>query len=197
MKSTSPRRIFPAFSNVLLALLSAVLLILAFPDFELSFLAWFALIPLFIAVEREKESSRRSLLLGWIWGAFFYFGTCWWLTFAPITYAGFHAMDTSDPAAPRIVHGFDALVTGRLEVAPAPANGSQPADGGMIEDHHHLDDLPQLLLEAGSSVSASEVAAVPRSSGPGFRRRSSRWPPPSWGTAASGSSPGRKACAPP
>jgi apolipoprotein N-acyltransferase len=66
-----------------------VLLILAFPDFDLWFLAWFALVPLLFAIEREKESTARSFLLGWIFGNVFFFGTCWWLTYAPITYAGF------------------------------------------------------------------------------------------------------------
>jgi apolipoprotein N-acyltransferase len=41
------------------------------------------------AVEREKESTGRSFVLGWIFGTAFFFGTCWWLTYAPITYAAF------------------------------------------------------------------------------------------------------------
>ena len=79
----------PGWKNALLALLSAVLLILAFPDFDYWFLAWFALVPLMWAVEREKESTSRSCVLGWIFGTAFFFGTCWWLTYAPITYAAF------------------------------------------------------------------------------------------------------------
>ncbi len=74
--------------SAVLAIISAVLLILAFPDFEFWFLAWFALVPLFFAVEREKDSAVRSFLTGWTFGVTFFFGTCWWLTFAPITYAG-------------------------------------------------------------------------------------------------------------
>ena len=73
----------------MLALVSAVLLILAFPDFELWWLAWFALVPLMWAVEREKLSTAKSFVLGWLFGTVFFFGTCWWLTFAPITYAHF------------------------------------------------------------------------------------------------------------
>lgn len=83
------RKLLPEWKNALLALLSAVLLILAFPDFDYWFLAWFALAPLMWAVEREKESKSRSFVLGWIFGTVFFFGTCWWLTYAPITYAGF------------------------------------------------------------------------------------------------------------
>ena len=77
--------------SAILASLSAVLLIFAFPDFEFWFLAWGALVPLFYAVEREKDSAFKSFLVGWTFGLVFFFGTCWWLTFAPITYAGMPA----------------------------------------------------------------------------------------------------------
>ncbi|MGE3381959.1 MAG: apolipoprotein N-acyltransferase [Pyrinomonadaceae bacterium] len=101
---------------MLLALVSAGLLILAFPPFEFWFTAWFALIPLLWAIERETERGRprshepegrtgvfrtlfsssgqafpRSFILGWIFGNVFFFGTCWWLTYAPIHYASFPA----------------------------------------------------------------------------------------------------------
>lgn len=79
-------RILPAWQNALLALLAAGLLILAFPDFEWWWTAWFALVPLMWAVEREA-SVWRSFLLGWLFGTAFFFGTCWWLTYAPIHYA--------------------------------------------------------------------------------------------------------------
>ncbi|HEV8593663.1 MAG TPA: hypothetical protein VGQ55_16280, partial [Pyrinomonadaceae bacterium] len=82
-------RFRPGWKSVLLAVLSAVLLILAFPDFEWWFLAWFGLIPLLRAIELEKQRPECGLALGWIWGVVFFTGTCWWLTFAPITYAGF------------------------------------------------------------------------------------------------------------
>lgn len=77
--------------SAVLAIISAVLLILAFPDFDFWFLAWVALVPLFLALEREKDSARKSFLTGWTFGVTFFFGTCWWLTFAPITYAGLPA----------------------------------------------------------------------------------------------------------
>ncbi|MBK9529013.1 MAG: apolipoprotein N-acyltransferase [Acidobacteria bacterium] len=82
------KRILPSWKNAALALLAAGLLILAFPDFEYWFLAWFALVPLMWAVEREA-SIRRSFVLGWLFGTAFFFGTCWWLTYAPIHYAAF------------------------------------------------------------------------------------------------------------
>ncbi|MBL0240698.1 MAG: apolipoprotein N-acyltransferase [Chloracidobacterium sp.] len=73
----------------MMATTSAIILILAFPDFELWWMAWFALVPLMLAVDREKASVVRSFVTGWIFGTVFFFGTCWWLTFAPIHYAGF------------------------------------------------------------------------------------------------------------
>lgn len=82
-------RILPSWQSALLAVLGAILLILAFPDFDYWFLAWFALVPLMYAVEREKASVAGSFVTGWLFGTIFFFGTCWWLTFAPINYAGF------------------------------------------------------------------------------------------------------------
>ncbi|MEQ1643995.1 MAG: apolipoprotein N-acyltransferase, partial [Pyrinomonadaceae bacterium] len=82
------KRILPSWKNAALALLAAGLLILAFPDFEYWFLAWFALVPLMWAVEREA-SVLRSFVVGWLFGTAFFFGTCWWLTYAPIHYAAF------------------------------------------------------------------------------------------------------------
>ncbi|CAN5711982.1 apolipoprotein N-acyltransferase [soil metagenome] len=87
MKFSTAKSKLPALANSRLAILSAILLTLAFPDFDWWFLAWFALIPLFFAIEREKESFIKSFVLGWIFGICFFFGTCCWLTFAPITYA--------------------------------------------------------------------------------------------------------------
>lgn len=83
------KKILPAWQNAVLALLAAGLLILAFPDFEFWFLAWFALVPLMWAVERQKERVAACFTIGWIFGTAFFFGTCWWLTYAPIHYAAF------------------------------------------------------------------------------------------------------------
>ncbi len=88
MKFSAIKLKLPALSNSLLAILSAILLTLAFPDFEFWFLAYIALIPLFFAIEREKESFVKSAITGWIFGITFFTGTCWWLTFAPINYGG-------------------------------------------------------------------------------------------------------------
>lgn len=91
MKFSSARVKLPSLTNSLLAVLSAILLTLAFPDFDWWFLAWFALVPLFYAVEREKESVVKSFVLGWIFGTLFFAGSCWWLTFSFTTYGGIPA----------------------------------------------------------------------------------------------------------
>ncbi len=60
-------------ANVFLAVVSAILLTLAFPNFDLWLLAWFALVPLFYAIEREKESAVKSFVVGWLFGTAFFF----------------------------------------------------------------------------------------------------------------------------
>jgi apolipoprotein N-acyltransferase len=82
-------RHLPTWKNALLAVLAAGLLILAFPDFEWWWTAWFALVPLMWAVERQKHCITACFLLGWLFGTVFFFGTCWWLAYAPIHYASF------------------------------------------------------------------------------------------------------------
>ncbi len=88
MRFSAAQAKLPSMANIFLAVVSAILLTLAFPNFDWWFFAWFALVPLFYAIEREKQSFIKSFVLGWIFGVCFFFGTCWWLTFAPITYGG-------------------------------------------------------------------------------------------------------------
>jgi apolipoprotein N-acyltransferase len=82
------RNVIPTGKNALLALLAAALMILSFPDFEYWFLAWFALVPLMWAIERQSHCVTACFTLGWVFGTTFFFGTAWWLTYAPIHYAG-------------------------------------------------------------------------------------------------------------
>ncbi len=78
----------PSFSNLLWAVNSAILLVFAFPDFDFWFLAYVALIPLFYAIDQEKQSTAKSFVLGWIWGICFFFAGCSWIAFPMKTYAG-------------------------------------------------------------------------------------------------------------
>src|SRR6267378_7114066 len=77
---------FPTLAEVSLVIASALLLILSFPDFELWPLAWVGLVPFLVVAGRPLQAGR-ALLLGWLWGAIFFYGTCWWLTYPMIHYA--------------------------------------------------------------------------------------------------------------
>src|SRR5258708_38672271 len=81
-------RFLPSWQSLLLAVLSALLLVFAFPDFEYWFLAWFAFAPFLLAIDREKGSMIRSFLTGWLFGTLFFIGACWGLTYSMIRYGG-------------------------------------------------------------------------------------------------------------
>ena len=70
-----------------LTLLSILLLVLAFPDFNLWPLAWLGLVPLLVAIAR-KPAPRRAFFLGWFFGGAFFYATCYWLTYSIIHYGG-------------------------------------------------------------------------------------------------------------
>ncbi len=80
----------PTLAETGLAMLSALLLVLSFPDFNLWPLAWIALAPLFIAIARRPQ-TKRSFLLGWLTGTLYFYGSCYWLTYSPIRYGGIPA----------------------------------------------------------------------------------------------------------
>jgi apolipoprotein N-acyltransferase len=80
------RASIPTLAEASLIIASALLLILSFPDFELWPLAWVGLTPLLLVVARPLKAGR-ALVLGWLWGAIFFYGTCWWLTYPMIHYA--------------------------------------------------------------------------------------------------------------
>jgi len=71
--------------RILLCVLSAVLLIFSFPNFDLSIFAWIAFVPLFFAIRDRKASS--AFLLGFITGLIFYLVSIYWL--ANVTWLGF------------------------------------------------------------------------------------------------------------
>lgn len=59
-------------------LLSALLLILSYPSFNLWWLAWFALVPLFISLSKAN-SHRGAFVRGYLFGILFWAGTIWWV----------------------------------------------------------------------------------------------------------------------
>jgi apolipoprotein N-acyltransferase len=81
------RQVFPKWSEWVAAGATALLLILSFPDFDLSFLAWIALVPL-LGVIARRPSPLRALILGWAAGTVFFYTTCYWLTYSMIHYGG-------------------------------------------------------------------------------------------------------------
>lgn len=76
-----------ALTDWVAAIVSSILLILSFPDFDLWPLAWVGLVPLFVVIAR-RPAPRRSFLLGWLAGTIFFYGSCHWLTFSMIHYGG-------------------------------------------------------------------------------------------------------------
>jgi apolipoprotein N-acyltransferase len=72
-----------AIKHLALSILSGLLLILLFPNFSLSFLAWIALLPLLFVIYRE--TAKVSFFQGWLAGTIFFLGlTCWLLTLYPL-----------------------------------------------------------------------------------------------------------------
>ena len=63
--------------NYGLPIVSAILLVLVYPRFNLEFLAWFALVPLFVAL--ENQNLRERLFTGFIFGLVFFSAILYWL----------------------------------------------------------------------------------------------------------------------
>lgn len=81
----------PSLAQTALAALSALLLVLSFPDFDLWPLAWVGLVPLMLAVTRGPARGPRAFALGWLAGTLYFYGSCWWLTHSMINYGGIPA----------------------------------------------------------------------------------------------------------
>ncbi|TFH47673.1 MAG: hypothetical protein E4G89_07560 [Methanothrix sp.] len=63
--------------RMLLAALSGAMMVLAFPGFNMGFMAFIAMVPLFFALEGRK--AHEAFLLSYLAGLVFFFGTVWWL----------------------------------------------------------------------------------------------------------------------
>jgi len=70
--------------DILLSLLSGILLILSFPNFDFEFLAWFALVPLFYSIEEKR--LYPSFKLGFLSGFVSFLGILYWIIVAVHTY---------------------------------------------------------------------------------------------------------------
>ncbi len=80
--------LLPSWKHSAMALFCGFVLILSFPDFELSSCAWIAFLPLLTMIASAKTNKINCFILGWIFGTTFFFGTCYWLSFAMIHYGG-------------------------------------------------------------------------------------------------------------
>ncbi|MBC8418478.1 MAG: apolipoprotein N-acyltransferase [Proteobacteria bacterium] len=76
--------------NLLLAILSGVLLTFAFPPGHVSFVAWFALVPLLIST--ETASPLRALRLGLISGLAHYLTLIYWIIVVLERYGNLHIL---------------------------------------------------------------------------------------------------------
>lgn len=72
------------FRSIFLTILSAVLLILAFPQADLGMLSWFGLVPLMLAI--DGKSCRASFGWSYLTGLVFFWGTFYW--FVHVTWIG-------------------------------------------------------------------------------------------------------------
>lgn len=66
--------------RIFLCLFSALFLFLSFPKCDFSFLSWFALVPLLLAI--KNGSLKSALILSWISGTFFFLGVFSWVNYA-------------------------------------------------------------------------------------------------------------------
>lgn len=63
--------------SYLLAFVSGILLVLAFPPFDLHYIAWIALVPLFIAL--NGRGAVRGFIIGAVFGLSFFCGSVYWV----------------------------------------------------------------------------------------------------------------------
>jgi apolipoprotein N-acyltransferase len=78
----------PTLAEAASAVASALLLLLAFPDFGAWPLAWVALAPLLFHIARRPRAPQ-AFLSGLLTGTLFFYVSCHWLTFPMIRYAEF------------------------------------------------------------------------------------------------------------
>lgn len=108
----------PTLAEAFCATASALLLLLAFPDFGLWPLAWVGLAPLLYRVALSPRAAP-SFVSGWIAGTLFFYASCVWLTYPMIRYAGLPAplayvLLLPAAAAGGVFPGLFALALARL-----------------------------------------------------------------------------------
>jgi len=74
------------FLDYLPAVISGVLLILAFPVFDLYLLAWVAFVPLLLSL--WKKTPGEAFRAGFVFGVIYFFGTLYWIYYSVNFYGG-------------------------------------------------------------------------------------------------------------
>jgi apolipoprotein N-acyltransferase len=72
--------------NSAYAALAGLLLVAAFPTFNINLLAWVALVPFFLAL--NNQTVKNGFWLGGIMGLFYFAGTVYWVTNSVHFYGG-------------------------------------------------------------------------------------------------------------
>ena len=62
---------------MLLSIISAILLIFAYPNFNLSFSVFIAFVPLFLAI--QDKTPKEAFRISYVCGFLFYLGVLYWL----------------------------------------------------------------------------------------------------------------------
>ncbi len=74
------------------AIISGVLLVLSFPRFEWSFLAWVALTPLLFVLTQNDLTLKKSFGFGFLMGWVFFFFSANWISHSMTRYGGMHVV---------------------------------------------------------------------------------------------------------
>lgn len=65
--------------KLILPVISGGLLVLSFPRYEISILAWIALVPLLIDLTIKEPSGKEAFFKGFCMGMVYFFGTLYWI----------------------------------------------------------------------------------------------------------------------
>lgn len=82
------KKFFDRFALYLPAIISGILLGLSFPKADLSFLAWFSIVPLLVFL--HDKDKKESFIAGFITGVFYFFITIYWIYHSINHYGSIH-----------------------------------------------------------------------------------------------------------
>ena len=124
----------PLFRSSLLALASAVLLILSFPNFNQWWCAWFALVPWLVLV--RACAPRAAFWWSFLIGMAFFLASLWWLTY--VTVIGWMVLC----AVLAVFFGIFGWLTALLGLALTDASG----DSGLATSEYSLILIPAIWV---------------------------------------------------